>query len=66
MQIKPYQIPHFARQIDRFKQIRESWKLDTYTLKGTMWSKINDFERYVSDAKFETKLTFNKLWNKLK
>lgn len=37
MQIKPHQIPHFARQRDRFKQIRESWS-DKATTIGTLFS----------------------------
>ena len=57
MQIKPHQIPHFARQIERFKAIRNDCQFNTYTFVGSMWSKINDFERDMSKAKFETKIS---------
>lgn len=58
MQIKPHQIPHFARQIDRFKQIRESWDKDAME-GGTWFSRMGKVIWLIDGKEWEVYLEVN-------
>lgn len=51
MQINPHQIPHFARQMERIKQMREDWNSEPKE-KGSYFSErfvgVNQFVNWLS------------------
>lgn len=44
--------------LERIKLMSEDWKLETYTFIGSMFSRVNDFEKDMCRTVYDDKITF--------